>query len=370
MNKVIIISDSFKGTLSSEAISTIFKNKWLESFPDCEVISIPVADGGEGTCYAYSLSMPGNWVEVDTIDANNLPIKAKYYLMGESAVIEVASVVGLPHTKTKNPSITTTYGIGALIKDAISKGAETIYMGLGGSSTNDAGCGLASALGVKFMNFKGEEFIPVGGTLKDIDNIDATETDLGNVKIIGMCDVNNPFSGPNGAAYVYAPQKGADEEMVKVLDDGLRHLSNIIRECLGIDLESIEGTGAAGGIGGGLIAFLSAKLKPGIETLLDIVDFNSKLKGCDLVVSGEGRLDKQSFSGKVIDGVNKRTSKAGVPLALICGSATSEGILMAKYHGIDNVIISTPKDTPLDDMVDNADLYYEDAVSCLIRGIL
>ncbi len=361
MRKVIIASDSFKGTLSSVAISTIFKRVWNERYPDCEVIAIPIADGGEGTCECFDHLLMGKWFKVETVDANWNPIIADYFLFGDKAIIDMSSVVGLPNTKIKNPMLTTTYGLGKLVKNAVENGAKTIVIGMGGTSTNDAGCGFASSLGVVFKNEGGKEFVPTGGTLKDINHIEIPNL-LDGIKIIGMSDVKNPLYGPNGAAYVYAPQKGADEAMVKILDDGLKYLGENVSE----ELSGIHGAGAAGGFGFGLMAFFNAELKSGIETVLDIADFDDALKGCDLVISGEGRLDSQSFSGKVIDGINKRTKGAGVPLALIVGSATEEGLQLAKENGIESIYITTPLDASRDDMIDNASLYYKNAVNGLV----
>ena len=364
MRKVIIASDSFKGTLSSVAISTIFKRVWNERYPDCEVIAFPIADGGEGTCECFDHLLRGKWVKVETVDANWNPIIADYFLFGDKAIIEMSSVVGLPNTKIKNPIVTTTYGLGKLVKNAVENGAKTIVIGMGGTSTNDAGCGFASSLGVVFKNEGGKEFVPTGGTLKDIKYIEIPNL-LDGIKIIGMSDVKNPLYGANGAAYVYAPQKGADEAMVKTLDDGLMYLGENVSK----ELSAIPGAGAAGGFGFGLMAFFNAELKSGIETVLDIADFDDALKDSDLVISGEGRLDSQSFSGKVIDGICKRTKAAGVPLTLIVGSVTEEGLQIAKEHGIESIYITTPLDASKDDMIDNAGLYYENTVNGLIDSL-
>lgn len=364
MSKIVIASDSFKGALSSVAISKIFTRTVKEMDPSIEVVSIPVADGGEGTAECFAHCLKGKWIKVKTVDANWNELFADYYLFDDTAIIEVASVIGLPQTRIKNPGITTTYGIGALIKDAIEKGARNIVLGLGGSSTNDGGCGLACSLGVSFNNKEGKEFVPVGDTLSDIDAIDNNSISLKGVKIVGMCDVSNPLYGLNGASYVFGPQKGADDEQVKELDKGLRHLASITndemaREC---------GTGAAGGLGFAIKFFLGGELKSGIETILDLINFDEIIKDSSLVVSGEGRLDSQSFSGKTIDGILKRCKRTGVPLVLIVGSSTEGGMNLAKENGVLDIFVATPVDAPIDDVVDNADLYYEDSVKELLNN--
>ncbi len=364
MNKVIIASDSFKGTLSSVAISTIFKRIWNKRYPDCQVVEIPVADGGEGTCECFHRLLEGKMVKVGTVDANWNPIYADYFLFEDKAVIEMSSVVGLPHTKIKNPLITTTYGLGKLVKNAVEKGVKTIIIGMGGTSTNDGGCGFASSLGVVFKNKSGQEFVPTGGTLKDIKHIEIPAI-LNGIKIIGMSDVKNPLFGLNGASYVFALQKGADNKMVKVLDDNLKYLGEKVSK----ELSDVPGAGAAGGFGFGLMAFFNAEVKSGIEMVLDAAHFDEALKGCDLVISGEGKLDSQSFSGKVVEGIIKRTKAAGVPLALIVGSATEEGMKKAKENGIDSIYITTPLEASESDIIGNADLYYEMAINALIDSL-
>jgi len=323
MKKCIIIPDSYKGSLSAIEICNIMKETILLKFPDCEVITIPIADGGEGTvdCFLYALKCEK--IIVETTGPYNEFIKAYYAKVNNLAIMEVASVAGLPLVDVKlNPGVTTTFGLGSMIKHAIDNGCNEIIIGLGGSCTNDGGIGVARALGTVFYNKNGNSFIPSGNSLMEIASIDNTKTEkyLRNIKITAMCDVKNPLYGLNGAAYIFAPQKGADVEMVKILDDNLHHLSQIIKNSFGIDVSNVEGAGAAGGLGAGIIAFLGGTLKPGIETILKLVKFDELLNGTELVFTGEGCIDNQSLSGKAVIGVGQHSIKKYVPVIAVCGS--------------------------------------------------
>ena len=241
---------------------------------------------------------------------------------GQTAVIEMAACAGLPLVgENKNPSQTTTYGVGQLMLKAVSGGAKKLIVGLGGSATNDGGTGAAAAAGVKFFDKRGREFVPVGGMLKDIAKIDFSGLDpvFKGVTITTMCDIDNPLCGPNGAAHIFGPQKGADPEMVERLDSGLARLADVVKGETGADLREIPGTGAAGGMGYGMLAFFGSELRMGIETVLDTVKFDELVKGADFVFSGEGRIDTQSLRGKVVIGVARRAKTAGVPLIAVVG---------------------------------------------------
>ena len=337
--KITVIPDSFKGTLSSKEVGDIISERIRYYHPDYEVRNYEVADGGEGTADVF-LNNLNSVKEYVTVSGPYRESVQTYYCMtedGKTAIIESACCIGLPLVEgRKDPSLTTTCGVGEMILDAVRKGAETVILGLGGSCSNDGGCGIAYALGARFYDSYGHGFMPVGATLSEIERIDISRTL--KVNLICMCDVNNPFYGPNGAAYVYGPQKGADEEMVSELDEGLRNLSDKFRECLGKDISQLAGAGAAGGIAGGLKAMFDCELKPGIETVLDLIGFDELLNDCDLVISGEGRFDTQSLQGKVIDGILKRCRKHDVPLMVIAGSSKidkAEGI-KAIYSTLSN----------------------------------
>lgn len=239
----------------------------------------------------------------------------------------MASAAGLPQVEDrKDPCKTTTYGVGQLIRHAVEAGNQNILLGLGGSCTNDGGCGCAAALGVQFLRADGSDFVPVGGTLSEVADIDTKEAEklLAGVSLTAMCDIDNPLYGPTGAAYVFAPKKGADEATVVFLDGQLRALAGVIEAKLGRSVAALPGAGAAGGLGAGMVAFLGAQLRPGIEAVLDLVRFDARLDGCDLVLTGEGRLDTQSVRGKVISGVAKHAKEKSVPVVAIVGGVLPE----------------------------------------------
>ncbi|MCI9671583.1 MAG: glycerate kinase [Lawsonibacter sp.] len=322
MKKCIVISDSFKGTLSSLEICKLARQSIAKIFPDCEVVDLPVADGGEGTVECFVQAIQAQPVTVEVSGPYGEKVQAMYCRSGRRAIIEMASAAGLPMVEGRlDPEKTTTYGVGQLIAHAVGCGCKEILLGLGGSCTNDGGCGCAAALGTKFFRTDGSPFVPVGGTLDQIARIDVSETKklLEGVQVTIMCDVENPLCGPTGAAYVFAPQKGADQNMVERLDAGLRAMDRAICQSLGLQVGSVPGAGAAGGMGAGCIAFLGAELKSGIEAVLDALDFGRRLRGADLVITGEGRIDSQSVHGKVISGIAKRTKPKNVPLIAIVG---------------------------------------------------
>ncbi len=323
MKKIILIPDSFKGSLSSSQICAVMANVIKSHLPGAEVISIPVADGGEGSVEAFLAALGGQKIDLTVSGPLGQPVQAFYGLLADgTAVVEMAAAAGLPLvSEKKQPDLTSTFGVGQLIRHAVQSGCKKLVIGLGGSATNDAGCGAAAALGVKFYDAAGQEFIPVGATLKDIARIDKSGllAQLHELPVELMCDIDNPFCGPQGAAHIFAPQKGADPAMVRQLDAGLCHLAGIIRQQLGRDIEQLPGAGAAGGMGGGLLAFLDAELKMGIETVLDTVDFDQLAQGADLIISGEGRIDNQSLRGKVVIGTARRAKKLQVPLLAIVG---------------------------------------------------
>ncbi len=326
MKKVVLIPDSFKGTLSSTQICEIIESKVYEYFSDCQVVSIPVADGGEGSVDCFITALGGKKVNVTVKNPYFEDIDAFYGIIdnGNTAVIEMSACAGLPLVEDrKDPRKTTTFGVGQLILDAAGRGVKKIIVGLGGSSTNDGGCGAAVAIGVKFFNEKGDNFVPTGGTIHEIVRIDMSgkAEALTRIEIITMCDIDNPMYGPAGAAYVFGPQKGADHKMVLFLDEGIKHLSEVIKKDLNKELSAIPGTGAAGAMGAGMIAFFDSKLQMGIETILDTVNFNSIISDADMIFTGEGKIDFQSLRGKVVIGVAKRALKQNVPVTVITGGA-------------------------------------------------
>ena len=327
MKKCIVVPDSFKGSLSSIDICNITKESIQKFFPECEVITLPVADGGEGTVECFLIALGGDKVEMTAHNPYMEPMTAYYARIGDTAIIEMAMAAGLPLVEgRRNPLLTTTYGVGEQIKHAVEAGAKEILLGLGGSATNDGGCGCAAALGVKFYDKHGAEFVPAGGNLDHIAKIDASACKklLEGVKVTAMCDIDNPMHGERGAAYIFGPQKGADVKMVQFLDDQLKALDETFKRELNLDISEMPGAGAAGAFGAGAVAFLGAELKAGIEAVLDTVGFDEKLKGTDLVFSGEGRIDSQSLSGKVVIGVSRRAKKQNVPVVAMVGDVRDD----------------------------------------------
>ncbi|WP_294533765.1 glycerate kinase [uncultured Pseudoflavonifractor sp.] len=338
MKKVVLIPDSFKGTLSSARICEIIGGRVAEHFPDCQVVSIPVADGGEGSVDCFLAALGGEKVRVTVKNPFFEEMEGFYGLVdgGETAVVEMAACAGLPLAEDrKDPRRTTTYGVGELILAAAARGVKKIIVGLGGSATNDGGCGAAAAVGVKFYNNKGKTFVPTGGTTHQIARIDMSGRDrcLEGVEIVAMCDIDNPMYGPAGAAYVFGPQKGADPETVRFLDEGIKHLAQVIRRDLSRDLAFMPGSGAAGAMGAGMAAFFGARLQMGIETVLDTVRFADVIAGADMIFTGEGRMDSQSLRGKAVIGVARRARLQNVPVVVIAGGA-DDGIDPAYGMGV------------------------------------
>lgn len=338
MQNFILVPDSFKGTLSAIEVCNIMKSSIKNLYEDANIISVPVADGGEGTVDAFLYALGGEKKSVWVSDAfNEQKILAHYAMLKDDiAIIEMATCAGLPLVKNRlEPDKTTTFGVGELIIDAINSGAKKIILGLGGSATNDGGCGMASALGVKFKDEQDQEFIPTGGTLSQIYKIDMNNiySKIKDVEFISMCDVDNPLCGRLGASAVFAPQKGADEDMVKLLDEGLAHLAKIIKRDLHIEVKDIKGAGAAGGLGAGSIAFLQSKLTKGIDVILDTIKFDELVSKADIVFTGEGKFDSQSLHGKVVMGVANRSQKYKTPVIVVTG-AIGENIQEAYNKGI------------------------------------
>lgn len=338
MQNFILVPDSFKGTLSAIEVCNIMKSSIKNLYKDANIISVPVADGGEGTVDAFLYALGGEKKSVWVSDAfNEQKILAHYAMLKDDiAVIEMATCAGLPLVKNRlEPDKTTTFGVGELIIDAINSGAKKIILGLGGSATNDGGCGMAAALGVKFKDEQDQEFIPTGGTLSQIYKIDMNNIypKIKDVEFISMCDVDNPLCGKLGASAVFAPQKGADEDMVKLLDEGLAHLAKVIKRDLHIEVKDIKGAGAAGGLGAGSIAFLQSKLTKGIDVILDTIKFDELVSKADIVFTGEGKFDSQSLHGKVVMGVANRSQKYKTPVIVVTG-AIGENIQEAYNKGI------------------------------------
>ncbi len=341
MKKLVLIPDSFKGTMSSIEICDIMEQVIRGHFKEAEVVSVPVADGGEGSVDCFLHALGGERVEKKVKGPFFEEVEAFYGLVdgGKTAVVEMAAAAGLPLVgNRRDVRATTTYGVGELMLDAAGRGAGKIVVGLGGSATNDGGCGMAAAAGVRFFRGDGKAFIPTGGSLGEVADIDLSGLDerLRGVDIVAMCDIDNPLTGPQGAAAIFGPQKGADPETVKELDKGLLHLSEVYEKVSGRQLRQQPGAGAAGGMGFGMMAFFNAPLQMGIETVLDTVRFDELVSGADLVLTGEGKIDSQSLRGKVVIGVARRAKEKGVPVAAIVGDI-GDGIEPVYGEGVTGV---------------------------------
>ena len=321
MKKIVIASDSFKGSVSSADVAQSAKEGILRVFPECEVICLSVSDGGEGLYETLLQQLKGKQIICSAHNSQMETINAGYILSedGKTAVIETAAANGLaliPKEK-RNPMEATTFGTGELIKNAIRRGCRNILLGIGGSATNDAGTGMLQALGIRFRDENGTILGYGGKILTRIASFD--ESELKDCRFTIICDVNSPLFGPNGAAYVYAPQKGADREQVRFLDKGLRNFSRIIEQEKGINISKVSGAGAAGGMGAACLAFFHAQLKPGIETVLEIIGFDKLIVEADLIITGEGKLDRQTIMGKTASGILAAARKHHIPVIALGG---------------------------------------------------
>ncbi len=323
---IVIAPDSFKGSLTSAEVAEAMAKGVKRVLPQADMTLLPLSDGGEGLVDSLVVASGGRLAEFDVTGPLGTPVTAKMGLMGDgqTAVIEMAQASGLilvPENK-RNPLVTTTFGTGELIKKALELGCSHLIIGIGGSATNDGGMGMAQALGFRFFDEQKQPLGQGGGELARLARIDASGRDprLDDVTIEVACDVNNPLTGPQGAAHIYGPQKGATSEMVEFLDAALSNYDQILQRDLGQDVGKVPGAGAAGGLGAGLMALLGGLLVSGIELVLDVLDFDKKVKGACLVLTGEGKFDAQSAFGKVPMGVAHRARKLGVPVVVIAGS--------------------------------------------------
>ena len=324
MKRIVIASDSFKGSLTSVEVAQSATKGILEVYPDCKVTQVNVADGGEGTVDAVVDTLQGEKITISVSNPIGKPVDATYGIAGDTAIIEMAAASGLPllAAEERNPWVTSTYGTGEMILDAIARGCSKFLVGIGGSATNDAGTGMLQALGFRFFDNNGNLIENCcGGILGEIASIDDTQVPeaIKNAQFTVACDVDTPFCGPIGAAYVFAPQKGASPEMVQQLDEGMASFAKVIEAKYGIDIVPMAGAGAAGGMGGGFRAFLNATLKKGIDMVLDAIGFDSIISGADLVVTGEGKVDFQTAKGKTAAGVLARAKAQGIPVVAIGG---------------------------------------------------
>lgn len=324
--KFVIAPDKFKGSLTGFEFCDAVAEGLLKVFTDAEILKMPLADGGDGTMEVVRHYIKGEKITISVHDPLFRPIEASYLFSAKSeiAYIEMAEVSGLKLLKEdeRNCMHTTTLGTGELIVDAIAKGAKHIILGIGGSATNDGGIGMAKALGFRFLGTGNEELKPVGSNLLAIEKIDASNIHpkLEEVSVKVACDVTNPLYGMHGAAHVYAKQKGASEEDTVILDNGLRRFAKVIAQQYDIDLQQMQGAGAAGGMGAGAVFFLGAQLTSGIDLIKELANFDAHIEGADWIITGEGQLDEQTLSGKTIAGVIASAKEKNIPVAALCGS--------------------------------------------------
>ena len=372
--KIIVAPDSYKGSLSAKEVADAIEKGLKKVDETIEVVKVPMADGGEGTVQSLVDASNGKLVTLKVMDPLMREIDSFYGILGDgtTAVMEMAAASGLPLIKKeeKNPWKTTTFGTGQLIKHALDMGCRSIIMGIGGSATNDGGCGMAMALGVKFLDKEGNEVGFGGGSLGLIHSIDVSGLDerIKECTIVAACDVDNPLVGLKGASHIFGPQKGADTEMVLALDKNLQHYGKLVEEALGVSLLNYPGAGAAGGLGGGLLAFLGASLKSGIDIVIDTTKLEEIMKGADLVITGEGMIDYQTLHGKTPYGVARAASKQNIPVIAIAGGI-GNNIEVLYDHGFTSIFSIVDKPMTLDEAIENCDALLQSVAERVLRTV-
>lgn len=371
--KILVAPDSFKESFSAKKVSLSISKGITKIFPEAEIIQIPISDGGEGLLDSL-VGIKGKRIIVTVNDPLLRPIQAEYGILedGITAIIEIAKASGLELLKDfeKDPIITSTFGIGQLILDAFDKGCTKMIIGIGGSATNDGGMGMVKALGGKFLDQNNEEIGEGGGALEHLEKIDLTDLDkrINNCEIVVACDVTNPLTGTNGASFVYGGQKGGTPQQLKKLDNNLVKFASIIRNNLDIDIESIEGAGAAGGLGAGLIAFLNAELKSGIDLIIEKLEIEKNIQHVDLVITGEGKIDVQTLNGKTVLGIATIAKKYNIPVIAITGKVGNDIDELYKL-GITSIFSIVNQPMELGVALKNVDNLIESCVENIMRTI-
>lgn len=356
--KVLIAPDKFKGSLTADEVAAAIAKGVRAVWPQAGIESIPLADGGEGTCALLTTHSQGTMIECTVTGPRFTRVPASYGISGDGqeAFIEMAAASGLMllRPEDRDPLVTTTFGTGELIAHALDRQVSEIVLGIGGSATNDAGIGMASALGYRFFDSQGVELRPVGASLVHLHTMaaSAAHARLGNVRVVALCDVTNRLYGPDGAAYVYAHQKGADRDALALLDEGLRNFSRVIEQATGIET-NFPGAGAAGGLGAGARVFLNASLERGIDYMINTTGLVDRLKDVQLVITGEGRIDTQSLSGKVVLEVTRLARDAGIPTMAVCGSADLSPKDSARL-GLQQIISLVDENTSAEHAIEHA----------------
>ena len=371
---IVLAVDSFKGSCSAIEVAEHLEEGILRVLPQAQVQKIPVADGGEGTVQALLYAVGGTLRQKTVTGPMGSPVTAEYGVLDNGvAVIEMASASGLPLVPAgeRNPLVSTTYGTGELIRQVLDEGYRKLVIGIGGSATNDAGVGMAQALGASFLDGQGQELPFGGGALDRLAQVDLTNMDprLKDCQITVACDVSNPLCGPTGASRIYGPQKGATEEMIQQLDQNLRHFADVVEPALGLSFREIPGAGAAGGLGAALLAFCGATIKSGIDTVLDAVQLEQRVAQADLVITGEGRIDGQSVFGKVPVGVATRSKKVKpLPVIAVVGGI-GPGAEATYDYGIDAILSTVNGPMSLEQAMEQAPSLLAQAGERVIRLI-
>jgi glycerate kinase len=371
--RFLFASDSFKGTLSSETIIELLTETAEKIFPGCETAGVPIADGGEGTVDAVITVTKGEKRVLTVHGPLMEETESSYGIFGgDSAIIEMAAASGLPMVppEKRNPLNTTTYGTGELIRDALEQGYRKISIAIGGSATNDGGMGAMRALGVRFLDKEGKELEGYGRDLAEVADIDTTGIcpAVAEASFTVMCDVNNPLTGPEGAAYTFGKQKGGTPEILDELEAGMKNYAAVVLKKTGMDVDQIPGAGAAGGLGAALCVFLRATLKSGIETVLDLMDFDGLLEGVDLVVTGEGRIDWQSAFGKVPSGIGQRCRAKGIPAVALVGGM-GDGAEKIYDFGVESILPTINGAMDIEEALERARELYVNAAERMFRLI-
>jgi glycerate kinase len=372
---VVVAPDKFKWSLSAAGAASAMARGVRSACATADVVEIPMADGGEGTVEALVAAMAGSTVTSRVTGPLGEPELAEWGLLGDgrTAVMEMASASGLrlvPPEK-RDPSRTTTIGTGEMLLAALDRGVRRVILGIGGSATNDGGAGLGQALGYRLLDAEGHDLAPGGGALARLDRINSSGRDprLEGSTIQVACDVDNPLCGPRGASAVYGPQKGADPEMIASLDRNLAHFAAVVRRDLGVDILDLSGAGAAGGLGGGLIAFARGQLEPGIDLVIETVGLRDRLKGADLCLTGEGAIDASSGAGKTAVGVARLARSLGVPTLAFAGTL-GPGAESVLVEGVDAFFSLCPGPISLDEAISRAGELLERSVAHAVRAFL
>ncbi|PAS30880.1 glycerate kinase [Vibrio cholerae] len=370
--KVVIAPDSFKESLTAKQVCDAIQAGLARVWHDAKFVAIPVADGGEGTVQSLVDATQGRLVEVKVMGPQGKRVEAFYGMLGDNqtAVIEMAAASGLHHVPLaqRDPKLTTSFGTGELIRHALDQGVTKLIIGLGGSATNDGGVGMLAALGARFTNADGDPIQLTGGGLRELTHIDLQDFDprLLHCDILVACDVNNPLFGDKGASAVFGPQKGATPEDVQLLDGALRQFGLLTEKVTGKMVLESAGAGAAGGMGAALLAYTQARLRPGIEIVLETVQLAHQVSDADLVITGEGRIDSQTVHGKTPMGVAKVAKRFDVPVLALCG-CTGDNYQAVYQCGIDAVFAAVPRAMSLEDALKESDFNLADLAENVAR---